>query len=95
MPRTAAGGRPYPPGSAPLNVVRRVRHDLDLDFPLAVGEIKVKMELRFKWVFAKSAEMRVQKVCPANGFPHICDFCKTSRGVQNLLHLWRFCRNHK
>ncbi len=59
------------------------------------GAGKVKSALRLKRIFAESAEMRVQNVPLANGFPPICDFCKTYKGVKDFSHLGRFCKNHK
>ena len=61
------GGDHYPPGSPPLNVDRRrrrVRHDLDLDFsrrfPAVLESQNSKVVLRFKRIYAESAEMRVR-----------------------------------
>ena len=56
---------------------------------------KVKMELCFKWIFAKSAEMRVQNEWGSNCFPPIPEKCKTSKGVKLFPYLGRFCKNHK
>ncbi len=61
----------------------------------AVGERKVKMALRFKWIFANSAEIIVQNEPLANCFPPICDFCKTYKGVKYFPHLGRFCEFQK
>ena len=57
----------------------------------AVGERKVKMALRFKWIFAKSAEMRVQNECLANGFPPIPGICKIFFEVIDFLPQRGFC----
>ena len=50
------------------------------------GAEKVKSALRFKRIFAKSAELRVQDKPLANGFPPIPGICKMFFEVIDFAH---------
>ena len=56
----------------------------------AVGERKVEMELRFKWIFAKKRKSAPRFHCLANCFPPFPEKCKTYGEVEKVLPHRRF-----